>query len=343
MSESPYNSLCPQENVQLSNWVSTQRQEYKLLRKGRSSRLTKDRIKLLDNIGFVWEAQRGGPRRRKSSNSAASSDSASGARISQGSTSMANDAAAAAASFAVSQAAHQADMRAQRFLAPGRTANLAQAAAFEDLMASQQARSFAAAGAPLSAMELRAISAGRNAQLRQQLNAHRLMEAQAQHQAHIRLLASGGMQPAFFPGSMNAISPYSPVGMGGLGRLPSTFDMPPRLQYAIPSNAMSADMGYDIGVSGSVGGVQPAMGGLMSPEAGLMPQNRLVEPTGVSKRAEKEPPTKRRKSPKVLEDEEDNNEAREIAVAAFKESLKNFPEGLPARSPHHQQGHIGLL
>jgi hypothetical protein len=253
---------------------------------------------------------------------------------------MAKDAAAAAASFAVSQTSHQADMRARAgvFLPPGRTASLAQAAALEDLMASQQARSFAAAGPPLSAMELRAISAGRNAQLRHQLNAHRLMEAQAQHQAHIRLLAGGGMQPAFFPGSMNAISPYSQVAMGGLGRLPPTFDVAPRLQYAIPSVAMSADTGYDIGI----GGVQPGMGGL-SPEAGLMPPNRLVEPAGVSKLAEKEPPTKRRRSAKVLEDDEDDNEAREIAVAAFKESLKNFPEGLPARSPHHQQGQVGLL
>jgi hypothetical protein len=257
---------------------------------------------------------------------------------------MAKDAAAAAASFAVSQAAHQADMRARAgaggFLQ--HPSSMAQAAAFEDLMASQQARSFSAAGGGLSAMELRAISAGRNAQLRQQLNAHRLMEAQTQHQAHMRLLASGGMQPAFFPGSMPAISPYSPVGMGGLGRLPPTFDMAPRMQYAIPSVAMSADIGYE-GVSGALGAVQPGMGGLMSPEAGLMPQNRLVEPAGVSKLAEKEPPTKRRRGAKVLEHEEDDNEAREIAVAAFKESLKNFPEGLPARSPHHQQGHMGLL
>ncbi len=40
-----------------------QRQEYKLLQKGRSSRLDGDRIKLLNDLGFVWEAQRGGPRR----------------------------------------------------------------------------------------------------------------------------------------------------------------------------------------------------------------------------------------------------------------------------------------
>lgn len=56
-----------QDNVQLSNWVSTQRQEYKLLREGRSSRLNSEKIKKLEEIGFVWEAQRGGPRRKKHS------------------------------------------------------------------------------------------------------------------------------------------------------------------------------------------------------------------------------------------------------------------------------------
>jgi hypothetical protein len=54
-----------QENVQLSNWVSTQRQEYKLMLKGRNTRLTPDRILLLNKVQFVWEAQRGGPRRQE--------------------------------------------------------------------------------------------------------------------------------------------------------------------------------------------------------------------------------------------------------------------------------------
>ena len=64
------NCLVPigyKDNVQLSNWVSTQRQEYKLRKDGRSSRLTAEKIKKLEDIGFVWEAQRGGPRRRKTS------------------------------------------------------------------------------------------------------------------------------------------------------------------------------------------------------------------------------------------------------------------------------------
>jgi hypothetical protein len=39
-------------------------QEYKLMREGRSSRLSEERIQLLDAVKFVWEAQRGGPRKR---------------------------------------------------------------------------------------------------------------------------------------------------------------------------------------------------------------------------------------------------------------------------------------
>ena len=46
--------------------MSTQRQEYKLLhQKGRSSRLTRDRIEMLNKVDFIWEAQRGGPKRRR--------------------------------------------------------------------------------------------------------------------------------------------------------------------------------------------------------------------------------------------------------------------------------------
>jgi len=54
-----------ERNIKLSNWVSAQRQEYKSKQKGRYSRLTQDRIELLNNIGFVWEAQRGGSRRQR--------------------------------------------------------------------------------------------------------------------------------------------------------------------------------------------------------------------------------------------------------------------------------------
>jgi len=51
------------KNVKLANWVSTQRQEAKLGSKGRSSRLNQERIDLLNSVGFVWEAQRGGGRK----------------------------------------------------------------------------------------------------------------------------------------------------------------------------------------------------------------------------------------------------------------------------------------
>ncbi|CAB9508531.1 helicase [Seminavis robusta] len=47
------------ENVQLSNWVSKQRHDFKLLQRGTSSRLTQKRMELLNNINFVWEVERG--------------------------------------------------------------------------------------------------------------------------------------------------------------------------------------------------------------------------------------------------------------------------------------------
>jgi Helicase associated domain len=53
-----------EDNVQLANWTSTQRQEYKNLLKGKPSRLSDQRIKLLNGIGFAWELQRGGRKRR---------------------------------------------------------------------------------------------------------------------------------------------------------------------------------------------------------------------------------------------------------------------------------------
>ena len=51
------------QNVQLANWTSTQRQEYKNLLKGKPSRLNEERIQQLQDIGFAWELQRGGRRR----------------------------------------------------------------------------------------------------------------------------------------------------------------------------------------------------------------------------------------------------------------------------------------
>lgn len=53
------------ENVSLANWVSTQRQEWRQIKSGRTSRLTAERLRLLNAIGFTWEAPRGGVRRRK--------------------------------------------------------------------------------------------------------------------------------------------------------------------------------------------------------------------------------------------------------------------------------------
>lgn len=47
-----------EENPKLSNWVSKQRHQYKLMQMARPSRLNKAKVKLLDDIGFVWEASR---------------------------------------------------------------------------------------------------------------------------------------------------------------------------------------------------------------------------------------------------------------------------------------------
>jgi hypothetical protein len=45
--------------------VSQQRQEYKLLQKGRKARITPERVQALNAVGFVWEAQRGCNKRKK--------------------------------------------------------------------------------------------------------------------------------------------------------------------------------------------------------------------------------------------------------------------------------------
>ena len=47
-------ALVPRIDIELGRWVDTQRQQYrKLQRNGRSS-MTEDKVKLLENLGFVW-------------------------------------------------------------------------------------------------------------------------------------------------------------------------------------------------------------------------------------------------------------------------------------------------
>mmetsp|Transcript_62798 Transcript_62798/g.185441 ORF Transcript_62798/g.185441 Transcript_62798/m.185441 type:complete len:342 (-) Transcript_62798:51-1076(-) len=46
------------EIPQLSNWVSSQRYEMRMLKRGKPSRLTPERIVLLNQAGFTWEVQR---------------------------------------------------------------------------------------------------------------------------------------------------------------------------------------------------------------------------------------------------------------------------------------------
>eukprot|EP00567_Pseudictyota_dubia_P008440 CAMPEP_0197439488 /NCGR_PEP_ID=MMETSP1175-20131217/6218_1 /TAXON_ID=1003142 /ORGANISM="Triceratium dubium, Strain CCMP147" /LENGTH=304 /DNA_ID=CAMNT_0042969413 /DNA_START=406 /DNA_END=1320 /DNA_ORIENTATION=+ len=50
---------------QLSNWVSSQRYEMKMLKKGRPTRLTQERIAMLNSAGFVWEVQRSSMKNKK--------------------------------------------------------------------------------------------------------------------------------------------------------------------------------------------------------------------------------------------------------------------------------------
>jgi len=48
---------CSKECPQLATWVKCQRRQFRLRREGKSSAMTKERIKLLDDIGFSWEVR----------------------------------------------------------------------------------------------------------------------------------------------------------------------------------------------------------------------------------------------------------------------------------------------
>lgn len=63
-----------EQNVQLANWVSTQRQEYKNLIRNKTSRLNDKRVQMLESLGFAWELQRGGRRRRLAVNKGGNKD-----------------------------------------------------------------------------------------------------------------------------------------------------------------------------------------------------------------------------------------------------------------------------
>lgn len=45
------------ENLALARWVKRQRYQYKLMLESKSSTMTPDRVKALDEIGFVWDSQ----------------------------------------------------------------------------------------------------------------------------------------------------------------------------------------------------------------------------------------------------------------------------------------------
>ena len=48
--------VCHEPNRPLGRWVSKQRQQRRLLQQGMKSAMTKDRIAMLDAIGFEWDA-----------------------------------------------------------------------------------------------------------------------------------------------------------------------------------------------------------------------------------------------------------------------------------------------
>ena len=54
------NCLVPRadHNKALGWWVVTQRTQYRLRNEGKHSQLTEDRIKLLDEVGFVWSVKK---------------------------------------------------------------------------------------------------------------------------------------------------------------------------------------------------------------------------------------------------------------------------------------------
>lgn len=53
------------KNPSLGNWVSVQRQEFRNLQHGKSSKMTPNRVKLLESIGFIWKAPRGARRKNE--------------------------------------------------------------------------------------------------------------------------------------------------------------------------------------------------------------------------------------------------------------------------------------
>lgn len=57
-----------EKDSKLSTWVSAQRREYKNLNMGLTSTLTNDQVKLLNSVGFVWQAERGGKKRFREGN-----------------------------------------------------------------------------------------------------------------------------------------------------------------------------------------------------------------------------------------------------------------------------------
>jgi hypothetical protein len=45
------------ENLPLARWVKRQRYQYKLMKEGKASTMTEERVAALETVGFVWDSQ----------------------------------------------------------------------------------------------------------------------------------------------------------------------------------------------------------------------------------------------------------------------------------------------
>jgi hypothetical protein len=228
-------------------------------------------MKMLNKIGFVWEAQRGGPRRRRSNNS--SDDSLSedaDERLSAGQDSMARDAAAVVALMATSTSSQQEEHKEQRkpqekappnltgisphirgILSPPmaqRTHPIHSASALDTLMAAhhqqgQLARHIASAGiSSFSALDLHAALASERAQQLRQTQANYALGLLGFHQPGWHNVNPG--LSAFPGGPTHGMSSLSSA--SSATRLPTSLEMMAQLQQNSMRFGGADQLGGDI-------------------------------------------------------------------------------------------------
>lgn len=47
---------CYKKNIGLARWVKRQRYQYKLMVDGKQTTMTDERVKLLEDVGFIWDS-----------------------------------------------------------------------------------------------------------------------------------------------------------------------------------------------------------------------------------------------------------------------------------------------